>query len=108
MYQYKATLSRVIDGDTVVMDVDLGFYIVMHDIHFRLWGINCPEKNEYEGWKAATDFTANFFKEYPTTIVSVRGQDKYGRWLAEFPDPSGAGTLNMQLTKMGLAVPYFV
>lgn len=107
MYQYKATISRVIDGDTVVMDVDLGFYIWLKDIHFRFWGINAPEKSDPEGWKAATDFAVNWFKENPTVIVSVYGQDKYGRWLASFPDPAASGTLNNQLVKLGLAEPYF-
>ena len=41
-YSYKAKLGRVVDGDTVWLDVDLGFNIWAH-LGFRLEGINTPE-----------------------------------------------------------------
>lgn len=107
MYQYKATISRVIDGDTTVMDVDLGFYIWLRDLHFRFYGINAPEKSDAQGWLAATDFVKNFFVENPTVAVNVYGMDKYGRWLGEFVDPATGGTLNEQLVSLGLAKIYF-
>jgi len=107
MYQYKASIKRVIDGDTAVLDVDLGFHIWLHDLHFRFYGINAPEKTDHEGWAAATDYVENFFKEFPQVIVTVHGEDKYGRWLADFVDPTGCGTLNMQLVNLGLAKVYF-
>ena len=106
MYQYKAKFVRVIDGDTAVLDVDLGFYVWLRDLHFRFYGINCPEKTNKVAWTEATDFTKNFFAANPDVIVSVYGQDKYGRWLGEFIDPAG-GTLNNQLVQSGHAVVYF-
>ena len=42
MYTYKAKLIRVIDGDTIVADIDLGFNMILRDQHIRLTGINTP------------------------------------------------------------------
>jgi endonuclease YncB( thermonuclease family) len=105
MYQYKATIDRVIDGDTAVLDVDLGFYTSMK-LHFRFFGINAPEKTDKVGWVAATDYTKKFFEENPTVIVNVYGQDKYGRWLGDFLDPNSNTSLNTQLVDNGLAKVY--
>jgi micrococcal nuclease len=43
MYEYKATVVKVIDGDTVDVDIDLGFGIVMKDERVRIMGIDTPE-----------------------------------------------------------------
>jgi micrococcal nuclease len=40
--EYRGKVVRVIDGDTIVVDVDLGFYIWTR-IHLRLAGIDTPE-----------------------------------------------------------------
>ena len=42
LYTYKARLSRVIDGDTVELNVDLGMSVSVKET-FRLYGINAPE-----------------------------------------------------------------
>lgn len=105
MYQYTARIDRVIDGDTIVVDVDLGFYIWMKNLHLRLYGINAPEKSDPSGWRAATDFVSEFVSEFPTFVINVYGQDKYGRWLAEILDPRG-GSLNKSLVDNGLAKVY--
>ena len=42
MYHYKATVRRVVDGDTVDMNMDLGFG-VSKLVRIRLWGIDAPE-----------------------------------------------------------------
>jgi len=42
-YTYRAELVRVIDGDTVVLNVDLGFEHWLHNQTFRLYGIDAPE-----------------------------------------------------------------
>lgn len=107
MYQYKAVFKRVIDGDTAVLDVDLGFHIWLRDLHFRFYGINAPEKTDKIGWAAAKDFVENFFASNPTVIVNVYGEDKYGRWLGEFIDPEAGTTLNHQLVVLNLAKVYF-
>jgi len=41
-YKYLATPTRVVDGDTMIVDLDLGFRIT-HRVWLRLAGVNCPE-----------------------------------------------------------------
>ena len=43
MYEYKCKVLRVVDGDTVDIDIDLGFGIWMHKERVRMMGIDTPE-----------------------------------------------------------------
>ena len=43
MYEYRCKIVRVVDGDTVDVDIDLGFGIWMHKERVRLYGIDTPE-----------------------------------------------------------------
>ena len=52
MYEYRARLVRVVDGDTVVLDVDLGWGVWLHGQHCRLRGIDAPERYTPDGPRA--------------------------------------------------------
>ena len=59
-YVYRAELVRVIDGNTVIMNIDLGFKVWLHDEVLRLDGVTAPEikgpqKAEGQKWKAALE-----------------------------------------------------
>ena len=43
MYEYNCKIRRVVDGDTVDVDIDLGFGIVYANQRIRLYGIDTPE-----------------------------------------------------------------
>src|SRR5210317_2370244 len=43
MYEYRVKIVKVIDGDTVDVDIDLGFGIVLSDERVRMMGIDTPE-----------------------------------------------------------------
>ena len=43
MYEYRCKVLRVVDGDTVDVDIDLGFDVVLKKQRVRLHGINAPE-----------------------------------------------------------------
>ena len=43
MYQYKAKVLKVLDGDTVDIDLDLGFNIILANQRVRMAGIDTPE-----------------------------------------------------------------
>jgi micrococcal nuclease len=43
MYEYKCKILRVVDGDTVDVDIDLGFGVWMHKERVRMMGIDTPE-----------------------------------------------------------------
>ncbi len=89
VWTVPAIVRRVIDGDTLVADLDLGWRVWRIDERIRLRGIDCPEKNTPEGqtaWKFAAGalgaFAANPGAELeePVTVTST-GLDKYGRVL---------------------------
>lgn len=105
MYQYRATFVRAIDGDTAVLDVDLGFNVWLKNIHFRFFGIDAPERGQL-GWAEARSYVQKFFDLNKTVVINCYGQDKYGRWLADILDPVVGTSLNQQLVKSGLAVVY--
>jgi micrococcal nuclease len=44
LYYYEGTVVRVVDGDTIDVDVDLGFGIVLKKKRLRFLGIDTPEK----------------------------------------------------------------
>jgi endonuclease YncB( thermonuclease family) len=43
MYEYNCTIVRVVDGDTVDVDIDLGFDTWIHGERIRLYGVDTPE-----------------------------------------------------------------
>jgi len=85
MYHYKATLNRIIDGDTIDVNIDLGFSVKIKQ-RVRLYGINTPEVrtkdlNEKKKGLEATEYLKKILpKEFIIeTILNKRG--KYGRVL---------------------------
>jgi len=85
MYEYRATVDRVVDGDTVDLIIDLGFNIKIK-IRGRLEGVDTPERG-HPDWSHATDVCkdllqkaqANGDSEYLTITTNKTG--KYGRWI---------------------------
>jgi len=79
MYQYKAIVDRVVDGDTLVLLVDVGFSITIKE-KFRLNYINAPELSTKEG-QAVKQIVIDKLQG-KSVEISCEGKDKYGRWLA--------------------------
>lgn len=110
MYEYKALLVRVIDGDTVDLSVDLGFHVTILQ-RCRLSGVNAPEvrgENKVAGI-AATEFVKGWFPlDGRVVIKSAKpyADDKYGRFLVEVYRPTEVSSLNESLVTSGHAVPY--
>ena len=111
MYTYKAQVARVIDGDTVVMEIDLGFKI-FHVMSCRLAGVNAPELNaKDEATKAAAVASKNYLMELLPVgewveIVS-RKLDKYGRAvIVIMPRSNDYAGVNELMIKSGHAVKY--
>lgn len=112
MYEYNATVTRVIDGDTVEAMVDLGFCTHVN-LNFRLFGIDTPEMHstnlvEREKAQAAKNRLIDLI-EGKDVVVRTHKADKYGRWLAEIKvvGSTDIGTVNTQLIAEGLAKQYF-
>lgn len=98
-YIYRAVVKRIIDGDTIVVTVDLGFRTSM-EIVLRLYGLDAPELSTPEGKKLRETLKARL--QSPITIRTFKDpKDKYGRWLAEIH--SGETNINQWLLDNGLA-----
>ncbi len=86
MYEYRAYVSRVYDGDTITVDIDLGFGIVIKSQKIRLVRINAPEirgderQNGLVSRDALRDKIGN---KWVTIKTSKDKKGKYGRWLGE-------------------------
>jgi endonuclease YncB( thermonuclease family) len=102
MFTYEAQLDRVVDGDTVVLDVDLGFHI--HTImHVRVMGVDCPELSTSRG-KVAKTFTENWFQERAGRCVvrtSPAQPKSFDRWVGEIMSVDGARFLSLELISAG-------
>lgn len=117
MYNYKATVVRVVDGDTVYLDVDLGF-MTRRIIDVRLKGIDTPEIRgaSREAGLKAKSFTEQALPPGATVMVNTYKAEKYGRFLADIWYLPGTADLkqiqemgrhlNQELLDHGLAVPY--
>lgn len=101
MYQYKAIVNRVVDGDTILCSVDLGFNIFVKE-KFRFAKINAPETSTPEG-KEVKSIVAEMLTDKEITL-NVLKQDKYGRWLALII--LGGQEINQWLLDNGHAVSY--
>ena len=89
MYEYSAKIVRVVDGDTVDVDLDLGFGIVYANQRIRLYGIDTPESRtrdlvEKVFGKIASKFLEGKLGERCKIRTRKDGKGKYGRILGEF------------------------
>jgi micrococcal nuclease len=115
MYTYNAKVVRVIDGDTVECDIDLGFHVNIRK-SVRFDGIDTPEKNsrvlsEREKAAKATART-KYALENKTVFIKTRldDNDKYGRVLGYIfetkNDLDNNQSFNDKLINEGLAYIY--
>ena len=115
MWTYRAKVVRVIDGDTVDVDIDLGFGIWQKNERVRIMGIDTPEsrtrdKIEKKFGLAAKAKLKSLLGPKPVlqTTISKKGEDmkgKFGRVLGDFLVDGKKVTEIM--CKTGHAVPYF-
>ena len=108
MYHYKAVLVRVIDGDTIDVDIDLGFDVWLKKQRIRLAGIDAPEsrtRNKAEkvlGLAAKARLTELCSGEMQLESL---GTGKYGRILG-IPRTSDGKSMCQILIDEGHAVEY--
>ena len=120
MYEYRATIVKVVDGDTVDVDIDLGFGIVLSDERVRIMGIDTPEsrtrdKVEKKFGLAAKARLKQLLGKTCTlkTQINKSGEDmkgKFGRILGDFDVYDNKTDSWQPVTKVlvseGHAVPY--
>ena len=111
MYEYNCKIVRVIDGDSIILDIDLGFSHWIHGESIRLYGVDCPEcrsrdKEEKAAGLAAKDFVKRLLHDGGTYTLTTREKGKFGRYLGTIYLTEET-SINDALIKERLAVPYF-
>ena len=96
MYQYKAKIISVIDGDTIEVDFDLGFGVWLRAQRIRLDGIDTPEsrtsdkEEKVRGVLSKEKLKEVLSKdEYVYIETKLDPNEKFGRILAKLKTPSG-------------------
>ena len=111
MYEYNANVVRVYDGDTIWVDIDLGFGLWMKNQSIRLANIDTPEvrgEEKVEGF-VSRDRVIQILEESDNKCVlktTLVGRGKYGRILAEIFVKNETRSINEMLLAEGLAVVY--
>jgi micrococcal nuclease len=112
MYQYKAKVERVVDGDTIDLNIDLGFKIITNQ-RIRLAGIDTPEiysvkKNseEYIRGMEAKQFVEDRMATNNNQVIIETDKliGKYGRYIGTIRVADKEITLNDELVEKGYAV----
>ena len=91
MYEYRCKVLRVVDGDTVDVDIYLGFGVWMHKERIRLHGIDTPESRtrdleEKKYGLLAKQMIKNFMPvgSMQTLVTTKDKAGKFGRILGKF------------------------
>ena len=91
MYEYRCKIVKIIDGDTVDVDIDLGFGVWMHKERIRLYGIDTPESrtrdlDEKKYGLIAKSWIEKFMPVGSTqTLITQKDKSgKFGRILGKF------------------------
>lgn len=116
MYEYRCKLRRVVDGDTVDIDIDLGFDIWLTNQRVRLYGVDTPEsrtrdKEEKKYGLAAKAYVERFLDDEWLTLKTAEfnAVGKFGRILGSLYRTSSFAdqSLNEYLIEKHHAVPYY-
>ena len=119
MYEYRVKIIKVIDGDTVDVDIDLGFGVTLTDERVRIMGIDTPEsrtsdKVEKVFGKAAKQALLDMLGETSIlkTQINKDGEDmkgKFGRILGDFIVDRNGESISVvkALVEDGHAVDYY-
>lgn len=89
MYEYAATVTKVIDGDTIEVNIDLGFDI-NHTIQVKLYGVDTPEiinpscPEEQALGVVAKTFVTKGIAGKRGIIRTCRNKNNHGQYFADF------------------------
>ena len=118
MYEYKCKLIRVIDADSIVGSLDLGYNVLLSNVSIRFYGIDTPESKinikKYPeripekalGLKAKQFLKEILPKEFIIRTEKPNSTGKYGRVLGSIWTKDNVNICE-ELIKAGLAKPYY-
>jgi len=91
MHEYRCVITKVVDGDTVDIDIDLGFGVWLRKQRVRMYGIDTPESRtkdleEKKYGLAAKDFLTDMLNDEAGITLKTHkdAKGKFGRILGEF------------------------
>tara|TARA_B100000424_G_scaffold43974_1_gene30055 strand:+ start:861 stop:1283 length:423 start_codon:yes stop_codon:yes gene_type:complete len=115
MYEYRCKITRVVDGDTVDVDIDLGFGVWLHKERVRIYGIDTPESRtrdleEKRYGLAAKEFVKEFVRDKGGSNIVLRtrkydAKGKFGRILGDIIVDNVS--MSETMIKEHHAVPYY-
>jgi micrococcal nuclease len=107
MYEYRAYVCKVYDGDTVTADIDLGFGVILRKQKLRLAGINAPKvrgESRPMGLISRDHLRMKIGNKQVIIRTTKDKQSKYGMWLADII--LDGNSINDWLLAEGLAETY--
>jgi micrococcal nuclease len=113
VYQYKIKkINRIIDGDTVDLEIDLGFSITIKQ-KVRLKDINAAETRTLNVEEKAKGLEAKEWLKKELSregewIIQTTKEDKYGRMLGVLYLTGDSVTVNEKMLNEGVAKPYII
>ncbi len=116
MYTYKADVIKIIDGDTIDVNIHLGFNVILYKQRIRLMGIDTPESRtrnleEKERGLLSKAYVENKCPVGSTIMIESLDRGKFGRilgniWEAgQVADPDTS--INKRMIADGFAVEYY-
>lgn len=104
LYKYNASVISVVDGDTLWLEIDLGFD-TYQNMTFRLAGVATPKMSTPEGEAARSWLVARLAPHDNIVIETFKDRkEKYGRYLATIW--LGDVNVNEEMLVLGVAEPY--
>jgi micrococcal nuclease len=100
-----AVVVRVIDGDTVVLNLDLGWHTWRHNESVRLAHIDAPERSDRARWAEAKAFVERLLPAETEVLLISEKLEKYGRTLGRIMLRDGRD-VGVEVVKAGLAKLY--
>ena len=116
MYTYKCTVTKIIDGDTIDVDINLGFDVVLTKQRIRLMGIDTPESRTRNLEEKERGLLSKAYMENKCPVgssITLKSLDrgKFGRILGEIweadVDSTTVEPLNKRMITDGFAVEYY-
>ena len=101
MYEYKAIVTRVIDGDTIDVDIQLGFDVVLAKQRIRLLGIDTPESRTRDKEEKVRGLLSKEFVKNNCAVGST-----IRRILGVIYSGDDTVSINDRMIEEGFAVPY--
>ena len=116
MYEYRVKVLKIVDGDTVDVDIELGFGVVLANERVRIMGIDTPESRTSDDAEKVFGLLAKHRLEellgetaILKTQIAPNGEDmkgKFGRILGDFVALDGRMITDIMIEE-GHCVPYF-